>query len=151
MKQLLFIIILIFGMPHCAHAEIPVKLTFGGEIGLGSDLYSYNSFCDIRASINVYVWKCKFTLYGSNLCWMRMDWNEPAGYPFREIYLYGGRFEISGFFIDYQHFCNHAVRSMQIHENNGEPNQNWYNNFWGESITTVKVGYEFEFIIWKNN
>lgn len=161
MKKLIIITVLIFAFISIGYAEtkkIPVRFTLSGEIKLGSDIDSYNAFADLYASLNLYVWKCKFSFFGGNLCWFQMDWNKPSGYPFRNIYSYGGRFEIAGFFIQAEHFCNHPVKSNQLHTESYyiygnkyyNENQKWYNNFWGETITTVSVGYTFEFDIWKN-
>lgn len=145
-----------------AHA-IDVKLTLSGEIELGSDIASYNAFADVNAAFNLYFWKCKNSLYGGSTTWMQMDWNEPTAYPFREIYYLGNRFSIYGFFIDVKHFCNHPVKSNELHnsqktywDSSGKSttyysmNSKWYSEFWGETITTVSIGYEFEFDIWHN-
>ena len=138
---------------------IPVRLTLSGEIELGSDIASYNAFADVNAVFNLYFWKCKNSLYGGSTTWMQMDWNKPSAYPFRGIYYLGNRFSVYGFFVDVRHFCNHPVKSNQIHcdpwkKINGvkyyAQNEKWYSNFWGETITTVSVGYEFEFEIWHN-
>lgn len=154
MKKIALACILVF---LCSSAyAIDVKLTLSGEVELGSDVDSYNSFADVNAAFNLYFWKCKISLYGGNLCWLQMDWQKPSGYPFREIYTYGARFNIAGFFINYQHFCNHPVKSNKLHikqlgkSNYYTMNEKWYSNFWGETITTVSVGYEFEFDIWHN-
>jgi hypothetical protein len=140
-----------------AHA-IDVKLTLSGEIELGSDIASYNAFADVNAAFNLYFWKCKNSLYGGSTTWIRMDWYKPSAYPFREIYYYGNRFSLYGFFIDVKHFCNHPVKSNELHSTriviNGRDyytmNEKWYSNFWGETLTTISVGYEFEFDIWHN-
>ena len=130
---------------------IPVSLTLSGEIELGSDIASYNAFADVNAAFNIYFWKCKNSLYGGSTTWMQMDWNKPSAYPFREIYYYGNRFSIYGFFVDVRHFCNHSVKSNALHTDAyGYENKQWRSNFWGETMTTISVGYEFEFDIWHN-
>jgi hypothetical protein len=81
-----------------------------------------------------------------------------TGYPFRNIYFYGTRLNIAGFFIDYQHFCNHPVQSTSIHCKYTKINgikyygqtESWYSNFYGETISTVSIGYEFEFDVYHN-
>ena len=152
------IIIALMIMSCSVSYAIPVSLTLSGEIELGSDIASYNAFADVNAAFNIYFWKCKNSLYGGSITWMQMDWNKPSAYPFREIYYYGNRFSLYGFFIDVRHFCNHPVKSNKLHTetvyrygNKYETaNENWYSNFWGETMTTVSVGYEFEFDIWHN-
>lgn len=141
----------------CSSANaIDVKLTLSGEIELGSDIASYNSFADVNAAFNLYFWKCKNSLYGGSTTWMQMDWYKPTAYPFREIYYYGNRFSLYGFFVDVRHFCNHPVKSNKLHikqlgeSNYYTMNEKWYSNFWGETITSISVGYEFEFDIWHN-
>jgi hypothetical protein len=144
------IIIAIMILSCSAAYAIPVRLTLSGEIELGSDIASYNAFADVNAAFNLYFWKCKNSLYGGSTTWMQMDWNEPSGNPYREIYYIGNRFSIYGFFVDVRHFCNHPVFT-QIHYNRyGYENQKWQSNFWGETITTIAVGYEFEYEIWHN-
>lgn len=143
----------------CSSANaIDVKLTLSGEIELGSDIASYNAFADVNAAFNLYFWKCKNSLYGGSTTWMRMDWYKPSAYPFREIYYYGNRFSLYGFFIDVKHFCNHPVNSKTIHSTTEifpdgtivKIKDGWWSNYWGETLTTVSIGYEFEFEIWHN-
>lgn len=138
---------------------VPVRLTLSGEIELGSDIASYNAFANVNAAFNLYFWKCKNKLYGGSLTWMQMDWQQPTAYPFREIYYFGNRFSLYGFFVDVKHFCNHPVKSDALHtmyytDYNGMTytlnNKRWWSNYWGEAMTTVSVGYEFEFDIYHN-
>lgn len=133
-----------------AFAKVDAKITFSGDVALGSDIASYNAFCDMKVGFNIYFWKCKNTLYGGSLTWMQMDWSGASAYPFREIYFYGNRFSLVGFYIDVKHFCNHPVYSSKIH---GEPmreNYKWWSNEWGQTITAISIGYEFEFDVWHN-
>jgi hypothetical protein len=138
---------------------IPASISIAGQIELGSDAYSYTTFETIDLGLKINFWKCKNYLYIGQTSWMEMDWNKFSAYPFRIIYYYGNRFSIAGFFIDVRHFCNHPVKSNQIHcyswkEIDGikyyAQNENWYSNFWGETITTISIGYEFEFELWHN-
>jgi hypothetical protein len=133
MKKILLIIALLFAIPIYAET----RLTIGGEVQLGSDIESYNSFASIELNFNLYFWKCKNSVYGGYTTWFVMNWNEFSGHPFRDIYHVGNRFSIYGFFIDVKHFCNHPVVS----------NRKWQSNFWGENITAISIGYEFEFTI----
>lgn len=144
--------------------KVPMRLTVGGAFDLGSDVDSKNCFNDIELNLNYYVWIFKFQMYVKNTCWFVIDPPAGSGYPFRHIYQYGGRVKIWGFFIDVNHFCNHPVSSIgpdktelvYFHEGKEEKtyinmNRNWYSNFWVESITSIKIGYEFEFNLFKNN
>lgn len=157
MNKILCSLFLVITLYSVAESKIPVKLTFSGNLEIGSDVDSYNSFFDIQAAFNVYVWKCKFSFFGSNLSWVRLNWRELSGYPFRNIYSYGGQFEIAGFFIQCSHFCNHPVKSNMLHTDyitfHGEEyyrmNEKWWSNFWGETMTTISIGYEFEFTLYE--
>lgn len=138
---------------------IPASISIAGQIELGSDAYSYTTFETIDLGLKINFWKCKNYLYIGQTSWMEMDWNKFSAYPFRIIYYYGNRFSIAGFFIDVRHFCNHPVKSGPLHQwnyiENGTtrvfvPTQKWWNNYWGETITTISIGYEFEFELWHN-
>jgi len=155
MKTLLLIGVLFLAIP--AYSE--TKITVFGELELGHDLDSNKSYADFDLGIRFYFWKCKWSVYGGSLTWFELQF--PAdklvtGYPFREIYKYGSRFSIAGFFIQAEHFCNHPVKSNNLHSNTivykeieyHSNTQKWWSNFWGETMTTISIGYEFEFPIW---
>ena len=107
----------------------------------------------------MYFWKCKWTVYGGMRTWyeLQID-NEIHGYPFRIIYPIGIEFNIAGFFLKLEHFCNHAVKSNALHSNKYVINggeyytvQNrWWSNYWGENMTTIQIGFKEEFTIWTN-
>lgn len=141
MKKLI-IIFLLLSSPLVAGT----KVTISGELELGSDVQSYNAFFDVNLGLNVYYWKLKNYTYVGSTTWMVADWNKPSAYPFREIYYYGNRLSVYGAFIDVKHFCNHAVRSSAIHGDEYE-SKKWRSNFWGETITSISVGYEFELVV----
>lgn len=160
MKKLCIIVTVLL-LCTSAYAKIPVRVSIGGETELGTDVESYNSFFDLELNLNVYFWKCKWTTYAGNRVWFVLDF--PAdklvtGYPFRNIYFYGTRFNIAGFFIDYQHFCNHPVKTSQIHDGYVEVegnrfyslNKKWWSNYWGETLDTISIGCEFEFDVYHN-
>lgn len=71
------------------------------------------------------------TLYGGWRTWFML--RPPSGYPFRDIYDAGLRFDWRNLFVDMNHFCNHAVWSPALEEK-------WLSNVWGETITTISVG-----------
>lgn len=155
MKSLLLIGLLLLAIP--AYSE--TKITVFGEAELGHDLLSNMSYADFDLGIRFYFWKCKWDFYGGSLTWFEMEF--PAdklvtGYPFREIYKYGSRLSIAGFFIQAEHFCNHAVKSNELHMDKkfGDRylmKEKWWSNFWGETMTTISIGYEFEFPIWNKS
>jgi len=155
MKKALVLCVLIIFMAFPAHA---LKITVAGKVEMGTDIESYNAFLDVDLGLNIYFWKCRNYTYGGSRTWFVPDWNELSGYPFREIYYCGNRFYIAGFFVDFKHFCNHAVKSNHEHshtiEYNGEKyytaNNKWYSNFWGEDMTTISIGYEFELPVYNS-
>ena len=141
----LILIFLLLSSPAWA-----TKVTISGELELGSDVKSYDAFIDVNLGLNVYWKMIKNYTYIGNTAWMVMDWGKPSAYPFRNIYYYGNRFSVAGAFVDVRHFCNHAVKSTALHvDAYGYENKEWRSNFWGETITTISIGYEFELPVYE--
>lgn len=145
MKKMIIIILLL-----SAPVFAGTKVTISGELELGSDVKSYDAFLDVNLGLNVYWKMIKNYTYVGNTAWMVMDWGKPSAYPFRNIYYYGNRFSVAGAFIDVKHWCNHAVKSNALHvDAYGYENKEWRSNFWGETITTISIGYEFELPVYE--
>lgn len=75
--------------------------------------------------------------------------------PFRSIYTIGYKISYEKFYIDIQHYCNHAVYTDAMEEYWTEKNsfsnfqvtetpanQYWLSNKWGETVTTVAIGFK---------
>jgi len=143
-------------------------VSIGGETELGTDTESYNSFANIGLNLNLYFSRCKLSLGGGCLTWFMLDLNNTiSGYPYRIIYDVNSTFMVfvpkntnSGFFVNVKHFCNHPVKSSMIHNEKifnasnktyyTTENKKWLSNFYGETISTISIGYEFEFSIYHN-
>lgn len=143
--------LLILALSGSAYA---LKITVSGEVELGTDVESYNTFLDVDLGFNFYFWKCHNYTYVGSRTWFVADWQGLSGYPYREIYYYGNRFYVAGFFIDVQHFCNHPVYSTSIHSKEvswNNPNDDWWSNVWGDTITTISIGYKFELPVYDSS
>ena len=59
-------------------------------------------------------------------------------------------YQLKDFFINIYHFCNHAIYSEKIHDSGENWNDRWWSNRWGETMTTISIGYEFELPVYNS-
>ncbi|GAH69176.1 unnamed protein product, partial [marine sediment metagenome] len=124
MKYIIMILILLF-VSSMIFAEIH------GSISIAKHLQEPNANVNIKLnySFDIFIFNMKF--YGSWLTWFCFK-DSLWAYPFRDIYEIGARVQYKVFFVDMNHFCNHAVY-------HGD-NKRWYSNKWGEDLTTISLG-----------
>ncbi len=126
-----WILVLLF-IPSLCFAEI------NGEFRIGKDLRDDVAFTQIELSYNFDIWQINIMPYGSITSWFFIDWEKIIGgqSPFRVIYEAGLRSTVGIFFVDLNHFCNHAVYASYSRND-------WYNMRWSDALTTLSIGIEW--------
>lgn len=147
MKKIILIFFILFFQINIFAED---KITISGNLEMGTSLAEYNAFLDVKLALNLYFWKFKNITYVGSRTWLIYYHNgEFTGLPYREIYYYGNKASIAGVFVKYEHYCNHVVYSPKIHGNAYDDfNKRWWSNYYGDDLTTISIGYEFELPIW---
>ncbi|DAC71701.1 MAG TPA: hypothetical protein DSN98_09005 [Thermoplasmata archaeon] len=100
----------------------------------GQDLDRKIYFTQVRVGFPI-TWKgLELEPYGGWLTyaeWKGKDFTNAA--PFQDRYDMGTKLSYRGFFIEYNHFCTHGVRSQSRYRYNG--------NEWNQSASSIIFGY----------
>lgn len=127
MKKMIMIFIILLLIPLMGIAQ-----EIHGNLELGTDLESMNSYVDFDVSLDFRLWVLDNSIFGGFEVWyIPVDF--PYNSPFMDIYTIGCKVGYKIFYIELQHWCSHQVVSFPFKErpmlNNG--------------LSTLAIGIKF--------
>jgi len=133
MKILLLNILLLFISSLC-FSEIH------GSFEIGKDLVHEENqgYIKIDLQYDIDIWKFEIMPYGSWTSWVFLDdiFKEQQLGLFRDVYEFGLKLTLEPFYVDLNHYCNHAVYTTYSQKN-------WLDMRWQDAMTTLSVGIEW--------